>query len=373
MSILIDCPTVTGSAGDEEEEFFRGVIRRIGEDFESHDGNSYQNCSIVRFDGADYVFSHRAILTLVTTATCNAACKFCSNEITFTPNGPFLEPNARLERTLDFAQLAGVRKVAFTGGEPTANPTKLYHLVKAVAPRFDRARLHTNGFGLDKPVQTETGEQQLLPALIESGMTGASLSVAHHDPVINRQVMRIKGRWGGMSDEDLKWVAGFSSERFTPRLSCVLSSESVHDTKGILEYIEWGRSLGFKRFIFRSCSQIPDVFQKETTYSEFNEVEYIPIEPLVQELDAHPEFRSTYVQHKTDSHVHVYRYGDDVTVDIDESSEEVDPDQKIRRLNVMPDGATYTSWIDPRSHLFADERDIVERSISRELPLLQVS
>src|SRR3569833_4110578 len=111
----------------------RHVLRRIGRDFEQVGEHRYQNCNVMAFDGREYVFSHRAILTLVTTATCNAACKFCSNEITFTPNGPYLEPSERLTRTLDFARLAGVTKVAFTGGEPSANPKKLYRLVDHVA------------------------------------------------------------------------------------------------------------------------------------------------------------------------------------------------------------------------------------------------
>ncbi|WP_432151771.1 radical SAM protein [Streptomyces sp. bgisy029] len=348
----------------------RSLVRRIGTEMEAYNGRQYQNCNVLQFDGTEYLFSHRAILTLVTTAACNAACKFCSNEITFTPNGPFLEMTPSLERTLDFALLAGVSKVAFTGGEPTANPAKLARLVDAVAPRFQRARLHTNGFGLAKTVETANGRSQLLPALIASGLTGASLSVAHHEAEANRRLMRIKGNWGGMSDDDIRWVAGHASEQFTPRLSCVLSSEGVQKLDDILGYVEWGAALGIKKFIFRSCSQIPEPFQKATEYSDFNEAEYIPIEPLVQEMRALDGVRETYTQHKSDSHVHVFQLPGGITVDIDESSEEEDPDPKIRRLNVMPDGVAYTSWIDPRSHLFPDDADQVSTTIRRELPLL---
>jgi len=346
------------------------VLRRIGETFEAHDGRQYQNCNIMAFDGRQYVFSHRAIMTLVTTATCNAACRFCSNEITFTPDGPYLEPTDRLARTVAFAVLAGVAKVAITGGEPTGNPAKLYELTRAVAPNFCRTRLHTNGFGLRRTVETPAGPTTLLPALIDAGLTGASLSVAHHDQARNHEVMRIKGRWPGLSDEYLRWIAGHRDERFTPRLSCVLSPDGVYTVPDMLRYLDWGIGLGFRTFIFRSCSQIPEPFQKPTAYSRFNTEGYLPIEPIVSALRGHPDFRQTYEQHKSDSHVHVYRYRDEVTVDVDESAEEVDPDPKIRRLNVMPDGVTYTSWIDPRSWLFDDEREIALRSARRELPLL---
>lgn len=348
----------------------RRVIRKIGSDFETIGDHSYRNCSVIHFDGREYVFSHRAILTLVTTAGCNAACKFCSNEVTFTPSGPYLSHNDRLERTLAFAELAGVKKVAFTGGEPTAAPQRLYDLVKGVAPRFERGRLHTNGVGLRRPVKTPEGERELLPALIDVGVTGASISVASHDPSANREIMRLTGSWTGMSEDDLRYVTSFSNEEFSPRLSCVLTEEGVRTAKDIDAYIGWGRELGFRRFIFRSCSQIPDEFVKETEFSEYNEASYIPIDPLVEKFRSNSMYRETFSQHKSDSHVHVFQGEDGVVVDIDASSEEVDPDPKIRRLNVMPDGVTYTSWIDPRSFLFPDESETVLNSLRRELPLL---
>jgi hypothetical protein len=350
----------------------RLVLRTIGAEPQEHAGTLYRNCNIVAFDGDEYVFSHRAILTLVTTAACNAACKFCSNEITFTPAGPYLEVTDRLERTLAFAEVAGVRKAAFTGGEPTANPAKLYELVNVVAARFPRSRLHTNGFGLGRSVQTPGGARQLLPALVDSGLTGVSVSLAHHDPAVNAVIMRMKGRWKGVTEDDLRWIAGFRSPSFAPRLSCVLSSEGVHDVTGIIEYIEFGYRLGFRNFIFRSCSQIPDQFQKDTEYSNYNNVEYMPIEPLIVQLRQH-DFIETYAQHKSDSHVHVFRYRDDTTVDIDESSEEEDPDPKIRRVNVMPDGVTYTSWIDPTRYLFRDDAATAAASARLELPVLASS
>ncbi len=351
----------------------RRVVRRIGERFEDVAGRSYQNCSVIAFDGEYYVFSHRAILTLVTTATCNAACSFCSNEVTFTPNGPYLECDDRLDRALRFAEVGGVTKVAYTGGEPTANPTKLYELACAVNPRFQRSRMHTNGFGLAKKVPTAAGQQELLPALIRAGLNGTSISVAHHEYEQNRIAMRFKGRWSGLTADELRWIASYSDDTFKARLSCVLTPEGVSTVDEMLAYLEWGYALGFRSFIFRSCSQIPEPFQKATDFSDYNEHAYIPIEPIVGRLADDDRFVETYQQHKTDSHVHVYSYRGDATVDVDESSEEVDPDPKIRRLNVMPDGATYTSWIDPRSYLFADEAEIAARTISRELPLLSVS
>src|SRR5262249_32021091 len=114
------------------------VLRSIGATGDVVDGTWFRNCNIVEFDGVSYVFSHRAILTVVVVSKCNAACRFCSNEITFTPSGPFLEWNERLARVHEFALLSGVTKIAFTGGEPTLNPQKLYELMSHMNRGFRR-------------------------------------------------------------------------------------------------------------------------------------------------------------------------------------------------------------------------------------------
>ena len=72
------------------------VVRTIGDDVEEFNGVPVWNSNIVRFGGRDFIFSHRAILTFVVMSACNAACKFCSNEITFTPSGPYLRNDARV-------------------------------------------------------------------------------------------------------------------------------------------------------------------------------------------------------------------------------------------------------------------------------------
>ncbi|MEU9509343.1 radical SAM protein [Micromonospora sp. NPDC048170] len=346
----------------------RRVIHTIGETPEEFDGETYWNAKIIEFDGATYVFSKRAILTMVVVAACNAACHFCSNEITFTPSGPYLKYDERLKRIKDFAHVAGVTKIAYTGGEPTMHPQRLYDLVSQMNPGFRRARLHTNGSGLFKAVQTENGEQLLLPALIDAGMTGASVSVAHHDTETNQRIMAFGRGWSGMSEEMLRRVADFRSDRFQPRLSCVMTHDGVRTVEHILEYMKWGRELGFRNFIFRSCSEIPNEYQKPTAFSEYNDDNYIPIDPLVDELDAMNLFTKTYQQRKSDSKVDVYTW-DDITFDIDESSEEPDPDRKIRRLNVMTNGVAHTSWIDPLSVLFEEDRHLAELARVKEFKL----
>jgi hypothetical protein len=197
------------------------------------------------------------------------------------------------------------------------------------------------------------------------GLTGLSISVAHFDPALNDQIMRLPRSWSGMSEDTLRTIAQYASDTFTPRLSCVMTAEGITNVTDIFRYLEWGRSLGYRRFIFRTCSAIPDEFQKDTAFSAYNESNAMSIEPIVEEIGARPGVIQTYRQRKSDSKVDVFSW-EGLTFDIDESSEEVDPDPKVRRLNVMPDGVAYTSWIDPMSVLFEDDRETARRSMARE-------
>jgi hypothetical protein len=182
--------------------------------------------------------------------------------------------------------------------------------------------------------------------------------------------MRFKTAWRGLPEAELREIAARRSDVFTPRLSCVLTEEGVWTLDDIVAYIDWGRELGFRRFIFRSPSGIPEQYSKRTEYTSYNATNHRDIEQLVERLAARPGWVETYAQHKTDSHVHVLTIDDEVKVDIDESSEEEDPDPKIRRLTVMPNGVLYSSWIDPFSAIFADERERAIKDAARELPQL---
>ena len=343
------------------------IVHVIGKNTETFAGKKYWNCNLIEFDGQTHVVSHRAILTLVVTAGCNAGCKFCSNYVTFTPSGPFLRWGPKLERLKTFALVAGVRKIAFTGGEPTLNPQRLYFLMAAMNPGFSRARLHTNGFGLLRNVETPAGEKSLLEAMMSAGLTGVSVSVAHFDTGLNQEIMQTYRPWPGMSNEQLSKVAEYRSAKFTPRLSCVMTAEGVNSVDDIFSYMAWGRSLGYRNFIFRSCSEIPDGFKKPTSFTIYNDENHLAIDSLSEVIGKRPGVELKFRQRKSDSKVDVYAWND-IVFDIDESSEEPDPDPKIRRLIVMPNGVAYTSWIDPLSTLFDDDEETARKSMLREFP-----
>jgi molybdenum cofactor biosynthesis enzyme MoaA len=343
----------------------RRIVRTIGAKSEMIDGREFRRCNVVEFDGRRHIVSHRAILTVVVVSTCNAGCKFCSNEITFTPAGRFLKWNDRTRRMRDFALVSGVNKVAYTGGEPTLNPQALLDLAIGFNPGFVKSRLHTNGFGLFRPVETVNGPRELLPALIDVGLTGVSISIAHHEQAKNKEIMRLPKSWDGMQAEGLCAIAAYASARFTPRLSCVMTTEGVNDVDSMFDYMRWGRELGFRRFIFRTCSEIQPGYKKATGFTDYNDDNRMSVDTLADELARVEGVERTFRQRKSDSKVDVYRWRD-LTFDVDESSEEEDPDEKVRRLILMPNQAAYTSWIDPMSVLFEDDMEAARRSMAVE-------
>jgi len=348
-------------------------LLKVFKEPEEYKGTRYWNANLIKFEDKEYIVSDKAILTLVTVASCNAACKFCSNDITFHPNGKYMTFNDELKRVLDFSVLAGIKKVAFSGGEPTANPQKLYDLASNFIPAFSTSRIHTNGYGLMHEIKNKDDKSTiLLKGLINLGLSGVTLSVAHFDTEINREIMRFNGRWKGLTESDIEEIVRVSGQDTSVRLSCVLTAKGIKTVDDIINYVKWGRSLGIKRFIFRSPSWIPSDFSKETPVTRYNRLNHVNIDPITNILDTHPDFKIKFTEHKTDSHVHVYTYDNEITIDIDASSEEPDPDIKIRRLIVMANQVPYTSWIDPYSYLFEEHKNIATQAAIKELPQLGV-
>ncbi|WP_240419157.1 radical SAM protein [Paenibacillus periandrae] len=349
------------------------LIRVFGKEPTEYENGRYWNSNLILFEGKEYIVSHKAVLTVITNATCNASCKFCSNDITFTPGGSYIShENEAIHRAISFAVLGGVKKIAFSGGEPTANPQALYNLAAHTLPLFEKSRIHTNGYGLLKNVITKDGiEKPLIDALCELGLSGISLSIAHFNEQSNQDIMRFKGTWKGLTEEALQKICLRSSEQFNIRMSCVLTMAGIKGVDDILQYIEWGRQFNVKSFIFRSPSWIPSEYTKPTMVTRFNRINHVDIDPITDGLDQHPDFSIKFTEHKTDSHVHVYKYKNEVTVDIDASSEEPDPDEKIRRVIIMSNNVAYKSWIDPYSNIFPDQEEKARIDAKIELPELE--
>ncbi len=123
--------------------------------------------------------SQKQILVLRPTVHCNQDCTFCSaNEST---------PNVWADRDAMVRQIAraartGVRRVSFSGGEPTLSKDLATYVSVAARCGIKDIELVTNGVLLDAPRKVE--------ALAKAGLTHAFVSLHAHDDSISRVLTR---------------------------------------------------------------------------------------------------------------------------------------------------------------------------------------
>jgi molybdenum cofactor biosynthesis enzyme MoaA/predicted dehydrogenase len=117
----------------------------------------------------------RRILVLRPTVNCNQDCTFCSaNETTenvWSDKATMLRQIARAART-------GVRRVSFSGGEPTLSKDLVSYVRTASRCGIEDIELVTNGVLLDSPPK--------VAALRQAGLTNAFVSLHAHDERLSR-------------------------------------------------------------------------------------------------------------------------------------------------------------------------------------------
>jgi MoaA/NifB/PqqE/SkfB family radical SAM enzyme/predicted dehydrogenase len=125
---------------------------------------------------------HVRYLVLRPTVHCNQDCVFCSaNE---SSGNAFTEPKTML-RAIARAAGRGVRRISFSGGEPTLSP-HLPSFVRAAARcGVPEIELVTNGVLLDRAPKVR--------ALVDAGLTHAFVSLHAHDETLSRTLTQKEG------------------------------------------------------------------------------------------------------------------------------------------------------------------------------------
>jgi cyclic pyranopterin phosphate synthase len=114
--------------------------------------------------------SKKQILVLRPTVNCNQDCTFCSANET-TPN-VWNDKDAMI-RQIARAARTGVRRLSFSGGEPTLSKDLVSYVRTAARLGFEDIELVTNGVLLDS--------EKKVAALREAGLTNAFVSLHAHD------------------------------------------------------------------------------------------------------------------------------------------------------------------------------------------------
>jgi MoaA/NifB/PqqE/SkfB family radical SAM enzyme len=123
-----------------------------------------------------------AVLVLRPTVHCNQDCLFCSaNE---SSGNAFTDPK-RMLRAIARAAQRGVKRVSFSGGEPTLSPHLAEFVAAAKRAGVPEVELVTNGVLLDRKARVQR--------LADAGLTHAFVSLHAHDEAISRTLTQKDG------------------------------------------------------------------------------------------------------------------------------------------------------------------------------------
>lgn len=313
----------------------------------------YKNCRVLTFEWVEYIVSKNAILTLQLTELCNAGCHFCFNGVTFYPSWTIDSTDQSFEKLLDFCKAAWVSSITFSGWEPTLEIWKLVEIVERASWQFKDFRIHTNGLNLFETIKERW--VTVFDFLCSHWINKITLSLAHYEKEKNAELMKFRWKFKWLTISQLNHLWNTREWISSIRLSCFLNREWISNVDDMQKYIEFGKDANIKNFIFRSGWIMPRQFLKDTRYTKFGLNHSVSIDHYVEYFIRELGYKETFSLHKSDIHVHVLEK-DWVKVDFEESSEEIDPDKKIRRINYFWNGVSYTSWIDPTQLLFEEDK-----------------
>jgi molybdenum cofactor biosynthesis enzyme MoaA len=175
---------------------------------------------------------------------CNAGCKFCVTKILGEGSIETIVPRkfdrVKLERVMTFAKNIGVKDVNITGGgEPLlSNRKTLKTMMNLASNNFGRVMLYTNA-GVMSVMDIED--------YVKNGLTNVTISRAHNDNAINRDLMNIDYRWYDFYEI----VDTLIDKGVDVKLSCLLYKKGVDIPGKVWNYIEWAKSIGVTKVIFR--------------------------------------------------------------------------------------------------------------------------
>lgn len=226
--------------------------------------------------GSGQMRSQSISIQLSTRERCTAGCKFCISRTTL---GTQME-NERDVRTcnlnrlrvgLRFAERTGATHAILTGrADPSQeNEQYLTDVVKMCSQHLPLVDMHTNGFLF----QDGCSKSDLLPKLVDAGLTMITLSTASHDFTENRILMGIK-----RSPADL--VKRCRALGLLVRASLVINKSGVKNTEEVIEYIRVLGNLGVQMVVVREVWRPESVGRATQEVIDWNTENWIDIAPL---------------------------------------------------------------------------------------------
>lgn len=171
---------------------------------------------------------------------CNSKCKFC----TFAEDASNYNEQKFIEVLKELTSKIKVRKIAFTGGEPTLYWDKFISAVtiaKEMAPDSNLS-MNTDGFRLEK----------LFNDPISKWFNNIHISRHHFDDTLNNEVFDTVCP----TAEELKWAQSTTDNKFQIQLSCNLIKNYIDNKEKMYQYMEWANSLEINNIGFVSLMPV---------------------------------------------------------------------------------------------------------------------
>ena len=188
----------------------------------------------------------------VRTKFCNAKCEFC----TFADTANKFNENKYIEVLKELRSQIWVKKVAFTGGEPTLYWDQFKWMVQTANELVSQATLSMNTDGLNLIKLFEDPINKLI--------SNIHISRHHYDDKINDKIFKTKTP----TTEELKWAQSLSDNPYQLQISCNIIKGYIDDIPEIFKMLEWVNTLKINNVGLVSLMPVND-YSKEN-FKSFN-------------------------------------------------------------------------------------------------------
>jgi cyclic pyranopterin phosphate synthase len=246
--------------------------------------------SLVEFDlwGRPVTVYANANFSIYSAQRCNAACRFCVEELRPASRGGLLSIQKSiehdevryfraLEQTLDALRPLSPT-ISITGGEPSKD-ARLGRILQLAATHWaPRKTLTTNGSGLFD----HRNGVRVIDIMCEARLNHLNISVAHPEREKNVRLMRLPS---ALSAQQLGAAVHLAkSAGIRVRLSCVLLSEAIHSLESILDYLGFARDIGVDNVIFRQLMQTDRTTNGDDSVVRYSDQQRALIEPILNRI-----------------------------------------------------------------------------------------
>lgn len=186
---------------------------------------------------------------------CNASCLFCESK---NPGKPFmLTDYVRCMMVLSESKVE-VKKISFTGGEPTLNYSEFIYCVELARKMYPKAfiTVNTNGINIEKLIRSD------------AYLLFDSIAISRHHYIDERNNM-ILGFFAPSFEMIKRLLEGKDKSKF--HLSCNLLKSGIFDRAGIINYIYHAHQMGIDDIGFVSLMKVNDFAKQQ--YVDFNSID----------------------------------------------------------------------------------------------------